>query len=164
MSEANRARQARRRQFEVFFDEHHVGLSRLAYLLTGSHGVADEIAQDACEQVFVRWNEIEHADRYARTAVINGVRSWRRRLQLEGRTPGEIGPHPVAHTDVLAVRSVLAELPDAEREVLVLRFWADFKLGEIADQLDIPLGTVKSHVHRGLARVEAAWRNAEVEG
>ena len=41
--------------FDAFFGDRFAELSRLAFLLTGSSGVTDEIAQDACEQVFRRW-------------------------------------------------------------------------------------------------------------
>ncbi len=55
--------------------------------------------------------------------------------------------------DAIAVRAVLADLPQDEREVLVLRFYADLKVEDIATELEMPAGTVKSHIHRGLARM-----------
>ena len=52
------------REFEAFFADRFVPLSRLAYLLTGSASAADEIAQEACESVFLRWSTIEHPRSY----------------------------------------------------------------------------------------------------
>ena len=65
--------------FDAFFGDRFAELSRLAFLLTGSSGVADEIAQDACEQVLRRWGDITHPRAYARTAVVSGARAWGRR-------------------------------------------------------------------------------------
>lgn len=51
------------------------------------------------------------------------------------------------------IRKVLAELPAGQREVLQLRFVDDLSLQEVADVLEIPLGTVKSRLHLGIARL-----------
>lgn len=139
--------------FDAFFSERFAELSRLAFLLTGSSAVADEIAQDACEDVFRRWDGITHPRAYARMAVVNGARSWGRRRARRVARP--VGPDrsPAVDADVIAVRAVLAELPQAEREVLVFRYYADLKVEDIAAELGIPTGTVKSHIHRGLERM-----------
>jgi RNA polymerase sigma-70 factor (ECF subfamily) len=53
------------------------------------------------------------------------------------------------------LRAAVAALPDPYREVVALRFFADASLDEIARQTGRPLGTVKTHLHRGLARLRA---------
>jgi RNA polymerase sigma factor (sigma-70 family) len=139
--------------FDTFFLERFAELSRLAFLLTGSSAVGDEIAQDACEEVFRRWDDIEHPRAYARTAVVNGARAWGRRRARTAMQPVGSDRIPGVDAEALAVRAVLAELPQAEREVLVFRYYADLKVDDIAIELGIPVGTVKSHIHRGLARM-----------
>jgi RNA polymerase sigma factor (sigma-70 family) len=139
--------------FDAFFGDRFAELSRLAFLLTGSSGVADEIAQDACEQVLRRWGDITHPRAYARVAVVNGARAWGRRRARRAATVEEPEHAPAVDADVIAVRTVLADLPPDEREVLVLRFYADLKVDDIATELEMPAGTVKSHIHRGLARM-----------
>lgn len=141
--------------FDAFFLERFAELSRLAFLLTGSSAVGDEIAQDACEEVFRRWEDITHPRAYARMAVVNGARAWgRRRARRVTKTVESNRTSGVdADADAITVRAVLAELPQAEREVLVFRYYADLKVDDIADELGIPAGTVKSHIHRGLARM-----------
>jgi RNA polymerase sigma-70 factor, ECF subfamily len=52
-----------------------------------------------------------------------------------------------------AVRRAVAALPEPHREVVLLRFFGELSLEEIARELDRPLGTVKTHLHRGLARL-----------
>jgi RNA polymerase sigma factor (sigma-70 family) len=140
--------------FGEFFAERFAELSRLAFLLTGSSAVADEIAQDACEQVLRRWNDVTHPRAYARMAVVNGARQFgRRRSRRPARAP--VLEHTAAvDPDAVVVRQVLATIPQAEREVLVLRYYADLKVEDIGVELGIPVGTVKSHIHRGLSRMQ----------
>lgn len=140
--------------FDDFYSARFPQLARLAFLLTGSHDVADEIAQEACEQVLRRWSEIDHPAAYARTAVVNGARSWGRRRAVRRAAPKDRVQHAELDGDAVAVREVLAELPERQREVLVLRFYADLKIGDIAAELDCPPGTVKSLIHRGLVRMQ----------
>ena len=52
-----------------------------------------------------------------------------------------------------AVRTAVAGLPDPYREVVMLRFFGELSLEEIAREVDRPLGTVKTHLHRGLLRL-----------
>jgi len=140
--------------FDEFFAERFAPLSRLAYLLTGSSSTADELAQDACEQVFRRWSDITHPRTYARMAVVNAARSWGRHRTVVERTPGDVPRSSELDADAVAVREVLEQLPERQREVLVLRFYADMKIDDIATDLDTPVGTVKSLIHRGLARLQ----------
>jgi RNA polymerase sigma-70 factor (ECF subfamily) len=60
-----------------------------------------------------------------------------------------------------AIRRAVANLDEPYREVVVLRFFAELSLAEIAVQGDRPLGTVKTHLHRGLQRLR---RSLEAEG
>jgi RNA polymerase sigma-70 factor (ECF subfamily) len=52
-----------------------------------------------------------------------------------------------------AIRAAVAALEEPYREVVALRFFADLSLAEIAVEADRPLGTVKTHLHRGLQRL-----------
>jgi RNA polymerase sigma-70 factor, ECF subfamily len=60
-----------------------------------------------------------------------------------------------------AIRTAVAGLEEPYREVVILRFFAELSLAEIAVQADRPLGTVKTHLHRGLQRLR---RTLESEG
>jgi RNA polymerase sigma-70 factor (ECF subfamily) len=70
------------------------------------------------------------------------------------------GQDPVATTlrveRASAVRAAVAKLDEPYREVVALRFFADLSLDEIASQTGRPLGTVKTHLHRGLLRLRSA--------
>jgi RNA polymerase sigma factor (sigma-70 family) len=140
--------------FGAFYGDRFAPLSRLAFLLTGSSDAADEIAQEACEQVLRRWDDIDHPRAYARRAVISGARSWGRRRTVRESAPSERERFAELDGDAIAVRLALADLPERQREVLVLRFYADLKVDDIAVEVGARPGTVKSLIHRGLARLQ----------
>lgn len=70
------------------------------------------------------------------------------------------GPDPANFTlrseRAADVRAALVQLDEPYREVVALRFFGDLSLGEIADQTGRPLGTVKTHLHRGLLQLRAS--------
>jgi RNA polymerase sigma-70 factor (ECF subfamily) len=79
------------------------------------------------------------------------------RFRLGGATDAVDPAHHVMRTERDAhLRSVVATLDEPYREVVMLRFFAERSLAEIAEATDRPLGTVKTHLHRGLARLRRA--------
>jgi RNA polymerase sigma-70 factor (sigma-E family) len=146
--------------FRGFFELHHADLSRLAYLLTGEAGVADDLAADAFVEVWRHWARVSAADSplaYARGIVANLARHWikrqsRERLGLRGltllRRPGEADT-----TAVIDVRAALRRLPQRRRECVVLRYAFDVPEREVAEILGISVGAVKSQTSRGAAQL-----------
>lgn len=136
----------------ALFAEHAIRLRRTAYLLTGSAAVAEELVQDAFEQVVRRWRSIDNPAGYLRVAVVNGARSWGRREHRVLPVP----PEPMVELDpeAIAVRDALATLRHDEREVVVLRYFLGLTDSQIAAELDRPIGTVKSQIFRGLAHMK----------
>lgn len=61
------------------------------------------------------------------------------------------------------IRTAVAALPEPYREVVVLRFFGELSLEEIARQVERPLGTVKTHLHRGLIRLRGTVAPEAVE-
>lgn len=137
------------------FRDEHLALTRFAFLLTGSNSVAEELVQDAFEQVVRRGAEIRSPGGYLRSAVVSGARSWGRRQQRWRQLDR---PDPVVlDEEAVAVRARLAYLPHAQREVIVLRYFVGLTDTQIASQLDAPLGTVKSNIRRGLTEMRKAF-------
>ena len=66
--------------------------------------------------------------------------------------------------DAAAVRKIIARMPQIYREVLLLSYYHRFAYKEIAEMLDIPLGTVKSRLHSALAMFGEAWSVRQGEG
>ncbi len=78
----------------------------------------------------------------------------RDRFRTSGATDAVDPAHTVLRSERDArLRAAVAELDEPYREVVALRFFAQRSLNEIADATDRPLGTVKTHLHRGLARL-----------
>ncbi len=133
--------------------------------LAGLLGAADP--EDVAQEAFVRirgklasLREPAAAAAYLRTAVLNATRSEHRRNAIRLRTSGRLrsGPAvaPSAEDSVLAglpgpLTVLLGRLPRRQQEAIVLRYWLDLPVEQIARELGIPLGTAKSHISRALA-------------
>lgn len=144
--------------FEEFVSTGSDRLLGLALLLTGDRGHAEDLLQEVLERLYVRWAQIEDPHAYARTALARKVTDrWRQR----GRRPREVGLedwHDSAVPDGALDRAershvvaALRRLPPRQRAVIVLRYFEDWSEEQIADQLDVSRGTVKSQASKGLA-------------
>lgn len=142
------------RAVRALFDAHYVRFVRLAALLTGTTSTAEDIVQDAFAQVVRRWAQIGEPAAYLRIAVVNGCTSWGRTQSRQRRlaVDGPVGTAAVS-ADAIAVRDALAGLPDGQRTCVVLRYYGGFTEAEVAATLDCSIGTVKSRVHRALAKL-----------
>lgn len=138
--------------FDEFFASRFERAVRAAFLMTYSSAAAEDIAQEAFVEIHRRWSHVRHPDAYLWRAVTNGARRWGRKAR---RT---LPSQPVATVsfdpDTIAVRDVLATLSPAHREAIVLRFYGGFGVREIAAATGRPIGTIKSHIHRGLAAMK----------
>jgi len=138
--------------FASLYREQYGPMVRLAYLLTDSNAIAEELVQDAFVRVYQRWAHVDNAPAYLRRAVVNACRSHHRRRFLERRNPAE-PPPPVELPEPDGMWELLAELPPRRRAALVLRFYEDLQVRDIAVALGCSPGTVKSLIHRGLAQL-----------
>lgn len=141
--------------FDALFVRERTAMVRVAYLLVGSESVAEEIVQDAFASVYVRWDRIDNPGGFLRQCVVNGAKSSLRRRSLERRKAVLLVDEgtPPAGRELL---DALAALPLGWRSVVVLRFYEGMTQEEIATALDMRLGTVKSSLHRGLAKLREA--------
>ena len=157
--------------FVALFEQHHPRALRLAYLLSRDRAASEDVAAAAMARVFERWRRggIDDVWRYLATVVVNEVRRRGRRAALEQRaltlapraTAGEDTDGATVDRDLL--RRLLAELSQRQREVLVLRYYADMSEADIAATLGCSPGSVKTHASRGLARLRAAMPRDEVD-
>lgn len=125
---------------------------RFALLLVGSRPIAEDLVQDA----FVRMAHLklvpENAPAYLRITVANLSRSHLRRRQLERRT-SSVGSLSIENPEIDETWNAVRRLPFRQRAVVVLRFYEDYPEADIAEVLGCRLGTVKSSLHRALARL-----------
>jgi RNA polymerase sigma-70 factor (sigma-E family) len=145
-------------------------LVRLASLMLHDDADAEEVTQDAFVKAYLAWDRIKDPDKalaYLRSAVLNGARSRLRHLKVVGRTESsQPGRHESAEAGALAaddhrrVIAALRSLPGRQRECLALRYYADLPEAEIAATLGISTGSVKTHIHRGLAALSSRLESA----
>lgn len=136
--------------FEDFYRREWAPMVRLARLLVGVASIAEEIAQEAFIAIHKRWGTIESPGGYTHTTVVNLSRSYHRRAKLER----ERVPRPEIITgepEVDEMFEKVMQLPENQREALVMRFYLDLTVPQIALAMNIKEGTVKSHIHRGVS-------------
>jgi RNA polymerase sigma-70 factor (sigma-E family) len=147
------------REFLDFFADQFWSLRRLGFLLTGDWDQAEELAQEAMARTFAAWSRVRHTQRaaYARKVLLNRHRSLLRRAVVEARHALTSRPQqwhePDFGGDDLVLWQALQRLPARQRAAIVLRYYLDLPEAEVARLLGVPVGTVKSLVHRGLARL-----------
>ena len=135
---------------------------RLATLMTGSQHVAEELVMDAFARVAPRIDELDRPGAYLRTSVVNAARSHQRQRRRRARHRLEPVAVAVHDPEIDELWSRLSQLRPDERACVVLRYYDDLPLAEIAELLELPLGTVKSHIHRSLATLRTLL-NQEVD-
>jgi RNA polymerase sigma-70 factor (sigma-E family) len=144
---------------------HYRSLVRLAALLLRDTAVAEEVVQDSFVAMHGAWRRLADPDRalaYLRQSVVNRSRSaLRHRSVAERHAPAPAPDAASAEQGALIalehaeVMSALRRLPQRQREVLVLRYYADLSESDIADAIGISRGAVKSHASRGMAALRA---------
>lgn len=142
-------------------------LLRIAYLLTGSAYDAEDLVQSALLKVMGRWRQVDDPFAYLRRTMANQhVSLWHRvrSRELVGVEPPERGGDDIGDRVVRrqALVAALRGLPRRTRVVVVLRYLDDVPEAEVAAMLGWPVGTVKSHASRGMARLRAALNDHEL--
>jgi RNA polymerase sigma-70 factor (sigma-E family) len=140
--------------FEAFFARHKRDMTRLGYLLTGSGSQAEEAVQDAFVQVYRRWRQIDDPAAYMRRVVVNRCSSWHRHRAVVRRTLSRVATDDSYLDSPDELADALGQLSTRRRAVVVLRYYERLELAEIARELGVSVGTVKSTLHRALAQLK----------
>jgi len=145
---------------------HYRTLVRLAALLVRDTPTAEEVVQDAFVAMHDAWQRLRDAENalaYLRQAVVNRSRSVLRHRTVVDKNVQKAPPDmPSAEHGAMillerhAVVVALRDLPERQREAIVLRYYADLSEAEIAAAMKISRGAVKSHTARGMAALRAA--------
>lgn len=131
-------------------------LLRLAFLLCGDRDDAEDAVQTAFTAAHPRWLAIDDVGAYLRRTVVNQVKD-RQRREFRRRFLHRPGPEPVTHVPELDETWALVRgLPRVQRAVVVLHYYEDLPLTEIALVLERPPSTVRSDLRRALAKLRKA--------
>jgi RNA polymerase sigma-70 factor (sigma-E family) len=144
---------------------HYEALVRLAIMLVRDVPTAEEVVQDAFVAMRNVWDRLGNTDKalaYLRQAVVNRARATLRHWAVVDKNRQEAPRDMPSAEDTVpallersAVVAALRQLPDRQREAIVLRYYADFSEAEIASAMKISRGAVKSHTARGMAALRA---------
>ncbi|WP_210481745.1 sigma-70 family RNA polymerase sigma factor [Naasia sp. SYSU D00948] len=149
-------------------EERGDALLRYAYLLCGSRDDAADLVQDALVRTFGRTRgdfTLPAAEAYVRRAVLNGFldgtrrsTKWRSVQHLAAR---DEDAHPSSADDRLDLEGGLRHLSPRERACVVLRYYEDLKVDDIADRLGISPGAVKRYLSDALGKLAATMNPGE---
>jgi RNA polymerase sigma-70 factor (sigma-E family) len=149
--------------FEEYAGVAWPSLYRFAYLLTGNHADAEDIAQQTLEKAYRSWSRVEKSDspaaylrRILTNTYLSNRRPKKRRLELLTDEPPETRqPLAAGSEERMAVWPHVKSLPPRQRAVIVLRYYEDLSEQEIADVLGCSRGNVKSTAHHALRSLRA---------
>jgi RNA polymerase sigma-70 factor (sigma-E family) len=138
-------------------------LRRTAFLLCGDWHTAEDLAQTTLAKMFVSWRRVSQLDAvhaYATRTLVNSYLASRRRKRaaelLLSRLPERSVQQPEPEPELrLMVLDALATLPVKARAVVVLRYWEDLSIEQVADLLGCSPGNVKSQSARSLDKLRA---------
>lgn len=162
--------QEAKRELDGFAAQVWDPLLRTGFLMTGDARDAEDLVQETLLRVARRWHKVrvmDHPLAYARRVLVNLVlhdadRRLRQRAELRTQDDGtqtadESAARALREVEDLAeFRWALAQLPARQRAVLVLRYWADLPVAEVAGILGCTEATVTSTASRALARLAVA--------
>jgi RNA polymerase sigma-70 factor (sigma-E family) len=165
------ARRTVENEVASLFRSEYRGLVRMAALLLDEVGASEEVVQDAFVKLQSGWGRLRDpakAPAWLRSAVLNGARSRLRHRQVSRRHLQMVPPPaPSAEAGAMLgdehrkMMAALRALPLRQREALVLKFYVNLPEADIATAMDVSPGTVKTHVHRGLAALQSTLGQEE---
>ena len=155
----------RQRRIQELVEQHYQPLYRYAYRLSGSASDAEDLTQDAFCQAQLKLNQLRDPGRakawlfsILRNAYLHRVRDARRQQVLPLEYVGDVAdrlPEPLPEVDSQRLQEVLSELPEDFRTPVILFYFEEFSYREIAEQMELPLGTVMSRLARAKAHLRA---------
>lgn len=139
--------------FEERFDDLYRLAYRVSFRVLGDRGEAEDVAQDALARAHLRWEHLATRPEgwvvtVATNLAIDHHRHRKRRPTEQGEPLSLVELHLAERVDLARA---LRRLSRRQREVVVLRYLADWPEADVADALDLSPGSVKVHASRGLA-------------
>jgi RNA polymerase sigma-70 factor (ECF subfamily) len=146
-------------------EEHYVTLYRYAYRLSGSSADAEDLTQEAFCKAQLHFGQLRDPARakpwlfrILRNAYLHRVRADRQQHCVSLESIGDLAeptPSPLPEIDPERLQQALNDLPETFRTPIILYYFEDFGYREIAEQMDLPIGTVMSRLARAKAFLRA---------
>ncbi|MGE0739892.1 MAG: RNA polymerase sigma factor [Hyphomonadaceae bacterium] len=154
--------------FGKLVDANQAAVRAFLRRLVGSYADADDLSQDAFTRTWEVLDRFDGASRLRTFVCGVAYQYWRRKRRASARRQAREDAYaaladtetepPARAAQRLALRKAMDDLPQDQRAALALCLGQDFTHAEAADVLGLPLGTVKSHVTRGRARLQAVLK------
>jgi RNA polymerase sigma-70 factor (ECF subfamily) len=163
-------RQGDAQAFEMIYERHSTAAFSLAYRMVGRRGAAEDVVQEAFLSLWRSGARYDHTRGSVRTWVLGivhhrAIDALRRSMVHDKRRASDEGIEErfeaKERTDVQAarreeateVRSALATLPEEQSKAIELAYFGGFSHSEIANMLEMPIGTVKGRIRLGLEKL-----------
>ncbi len=143
-------------------------LFRTALLLVGDRGLAEDLVQTALAKTYAAWRSVrdpEQAHAYARRVLVNTATEWYRKKSWRNEIPAAVLPEAAYHPDHTThplVMDALQLLAPRQRAVIVLRYYEDQSVAQVAEALGRSEGTVKSQTYDALERLRGHLGDAVI--
>lgn len=148
---------ARTDEFRDLYLSEYPGVASYCWHLLRDRELADETAQEAFTRLFAKWVKVQQPRHYVYRIATNLIRdSWssRRRQQDATQAMQTDAARPVSPPDLaatLAVQAAVQALPERLRPVVLLHYYADLSIADIAIALDRPDGSIKRQLSEARA-------------
>ena len=136
--------------FDELYRRERPGLLRLAFLLVGSVEAAEDVFHDAVASVAPHLDSADKPGAYLRSAVVNAANMWHRKADRSLPEPTDPVVEGLDDRTVELWQTVNL-LTERRRTAVVLRYYLDLPVKEIAEHMDCAPGTVSSLLHRAMA-------------
>jgi RNA polymerase sigma-70 factor (ECF subfamily) len=158
------------RRVQDLVEAHYSALYRYAYRLSGSAADAEDLTQDAFCKAQMQPHQLRDPDRakpwlftILRNAYLHRIRNEQSKRHCTLDSVGDLAdrsPEPPPEIDADDLQRALNELPESFRTPVILFYFDDFSYRDIAEHLDVPIGTVMSRLARAKAHLKERLERA----
>ncbi len=154
---------SREEGFRVLYEAEYAGLAGYCTALVGDVHLARDVAQEAFARLFARWVGVREPKAYVYYVATNLARRHWRRSKREREIYEQVGSRPAAEPTAYDpwLRDLVERLPERLREAVLLHYYADLPVAEVAALTGRPVGTVKRRLHEARALLHQAMESRD---
>ncbi|HEV3204036.1 MAG TPA: sigma-70 family RNA polymerase sigma factor [Gemmataceae bacterium] len=153
------------RNVERLVKEHYLSLYRYAFRLTGASADAEDLTQETFCSAQLKFHQLRDPDRakawlfsILRNAYLHRIRARNNQPVISIELLDDVAeplPDPLPPVDTERLQQILNELPEVFRTPIILYYFEEFSYRDIAEQMDLPVGTVMSRLARAKAHLKS---------
>lgn len=167
-----KAKRGNRDAFSKLYQMNQIDIYRIAFVYVKNRDDALDIVQETAYRSFKYIKKLKDPDKFKtwllKIAVHSSLDLIRKGKNI---VPMDHEYEPISYEEVnetiplsLTLKDLIELLNVEEKGVILLRFYQDFSIQQIADTLDMPLGTVKTILYRAIRKLQQEWKEDEIHG